>query len=112
MPPLDEISLNRIESCDGSDGCDGCDSFDGFDGSDGRSDEFYGYTRLRQPNDTSTGHILDEYESSLAGVLVSIVSTPSEELGSTPSEELMSTPSEEVGSTPSEEFGSTSRSTG
>jgi hypothetical protein len=42
MPPLDEISLNRLESCDGC---------------DGRGVEFYGYTRLRQPNDTSTGHV-------------------------------------------------------
>jgi len=67
-------------------------------------------------------------ESSLAGVWVSIVSTPSEDIVSTPSgdivstpsedivstplEELGSTPSEELGSTPSEEFGSTSASLG
>ena len=39
-------------------------------------------------------------ESSLVGVWVSIVSTPSED--------IVSTPSEELGSTPSDEFGSTS----
>jgi hypothetical protein len=104
MPPLDEISLNRLGSCDGSYGSDGCDGLDGFDVCDGRSDEYYGYTRLRQPNDPSTGHVWDEYESNLAGVWASIVSTTLEELGSTPSEEL--------GTTPSEEFGSTSASTG
>jgi len=52
MPPLDEISLNRSEACDGWDGWDGCD---------GHGVEFYGYTRLRQLNDTSTGHLRDEY---------------------------------------------------
>jgi len=46
MPPLDEISLNRLEACDGC---------------DGHGIEFHGYTRLRQPNDTSTGHVRDEY---------------------------------------------------
>jgi hypothetical protein len=61
MPPLNEISLNRLESCDGSDCSDGCDGFDGYDGCDGCSIEFYRYMRLRQPNDTSTGHIRDEY---------------------------------------------------
>jgi len=50
-PPLDEISLNRLEDCDS------CDRRDGFDGCDGGSDEFYGYTRLRQPNYTLTGHV-------------------------------------------------------
>jgi hypothetical protein len=55
MPPLDEISLNRLEDFDGCDGCDG------FDGCNGRGVEFYRYTRLRQPNDTSTGHVRDEY---------------------------------------------------
>jgi hypothetical protein len=49
IPPLDEISLNRLECFDGHDGCDG------------RGVEFYGYMRLRQPNDTSTGHLRDEY---------------------------------------------------
>jgi len=37
------------------------DSPDGFDGCDGRSDEFYGYTRFRLPNDTSTGQVWDKY---------------------------------------------------
>jgi hypothetical protein len=46
-------------------------------------------------------------ESSLAGVWVSIVSKPSEDIVSTPSEELVSTPSEELGSTPSRVRGST-----
>jgi hypothetical protein len=55
MPPLDEILLNRL------DGCDGRNGRDDFDGCDGRGVEFYGYTRLRQPNDTSTGHVRDEY---------------------------------------------------
>ena len=55
MPPLDAISLNRLEACDGCDGRDGCD------GCNGHGIEFYGYTRLRQPNDTSTGHVRDEY---------------------------------------------------
>jgi hypothetical protein len=35
-------------------------------------------------------------ESSLAGVSVNIVSTPSEELGSTPLEDIVSTPSEDI----------------
>jgi hypothetical protein len=39
------LSLNRSEG------------FDGFDGGNGRGDEFYGYTRLRQPNHTLTGHL-------------------------------------------------------
>jgi len=95
------LTLNRLEACDGHDGCDG------------RSVEFYGYTRLRQPNDTLTGHVdrtrqQDTFgtstESSLARVWVSIVSTPSED--------IVSTPSEEFGSTPSDEFGSTSASSG
>jgi hypothetical protein len=43
---LRNLTLNRLE------GCDGCD---------GRGVEFYGYTRLQQPNDTSTGHVRDEY---------------------------------------------------
>jgi hypothetical protein len=46
MLPLDSISLNRLEDCDG---CYGC------------HDEFYGNTRLRHLNDTSTGHLRDEY---------------------------------------------------
>jgi hypothetical protein len=91
MPPLDEISLNRLRSCDGSYSSDGCDGLDSFDVCDGHCDDYYGYMRLRQPNDTSTGHVRDEYESSLAGVWVSIMSTTSEELGSTPSEEFGST---------------------
>jgi hypothetical protein len=74
-----------------------------FDGCDGRSDEFYGYTRLRQLNDTSTGHLWD-YGEQFAGVWVNIVSTPSED--------ILSTPLEELGSTPSEELGSTSASSG
>jgi len=61
IPPLDEISLNRLESCDVFDGFDGYDGRDGYDGYDGRGVEFYGYTRLRQPNNTSTGHVRDEY---------------------------------------------------
>jgi hypothetical protein len=48
-PPLDEISLNRSEGFNGHDGCED------------RGDEFYGYTRLRQPNDPLTGHVRDEY---------------------------------------------------
>jgi hypothetical protein len=49
------LTLNRLE------GCEGCDGRDGRDGCDGRGDEFYGYTRLRQPNDKSIGHVRDEY---------------------------------------------------
>jgi len=49
------LTLNRLQGCDGSDGRDGPDV------PDGHGDEFYGYTRLLQPNDTSTGHIRDEY---------------------------------------------------
>jgi hypothetical protein len=49
MPPLNEISLNCIERFEGRNGCNG------------RGDEFYGYTRLQQWNNTSTGHVRDEY---------------------------------------------------
>jgi hypothetical protein len=45
-PPLDDISLHHLEDCDGC---------------EGRSDEFYGYTGLEQQNNTSTGHVRDEY---------------------------------------------------
>ena len=61
MPPLDAISLNLLEACDGCDGRNGCDGCDGCDGCNGHGIEFYGYTRLRQPNDMSTGHVWDEY---------------------------------------------------
>jgi hypothetical protein len=74
-----------------------------FIGCDGRSDEYYWYTRLRQPNDTSTGHVW-EYGERFAKVWVNIVSTPAED--------IVSTPSEELGSTTSEDFGSTSASSG
>jgi hypothetical protein len=47
-------------------------------------------------------------ESSLAGVWVNIVSTPSEDIVSTPSEDIVSPPSEDIVSPPSEELGSTS----
>jgi hypothetical protein len=52
MPPFDDISLNCLESCDGCDGFDGCD---------GHSGGFYRYMRLRQPNDTSRGHVRGMY---------------------------------------------------
>jgi hypothetical protein len=57
MPPLDEISLNCSEDCDR------CNDPNDFDGCDGRSVEFYGYTRLRQPNDMSTGYVQNQYET-------------------------------------------------
>jgi hypothetical protein len=67
--------------------------------------DYYDRTIRRQDTFGST-------ESSLAGVWVNIVSTPSEDIVSTPLEDIVSPPSEELGSTPSEEFGSTSASSG
>jgi len=68
------LTLNRLEHCVGCVGFDGCD---------GRSVEFYGYTRLQQPNDASTDRVRDDYGEqfgwSAAWVRVNIVSTPSEE---------------------------------
>jgi len=67
MLPLDEITLNRIESCDGCDGCygcngcNGCDGCNGCNGCNGHSVVFYSDMRLRQPNNTSTGHVRDQY---------------------------------------------------
>jgi hypothetical protein len=46
------LTLNPFESCDRCDGRVGCN---------GPGVEFYECTKLRQPNDTSTGHIQDEY---------------------------------------------------
>jgi hypothetical protein len=86
MPPLDEISLNCLESCDGCDGFDGCD---------GHSGGFYRYTGLRQPNDTSRGHVRGEYreqfgrslgqqcEDIVSKLLEDIVTPTLEEFGST-----------------------------
>ena len=54
-PPLDKISLYRLEDCNG------CNGRNGHNGYDGRIVQFYGYTRLQQPNDTSTGHVRDEH---------------------------------------------------
>jgi len=92
MPPLNGISLNCLEDSDGCDGDHGCDGHDGYHGYNGHDDEFYGYTRIRQPNNTSTRHVRDEYgvqfRSSAGSDRVKIRSTSSEELGSTALEEF------------------------
>jgi hypothetical protein len=59
LPPY-EMSLNRLERCDCCECSDRCN---------GRSNELYGYTRLRQPKETSTGHIWDQYREQLSGSL-------------------------------------------
>jgi hypothetical protein len=55
MLHLDEILLNCLEDCDS------CDGRHGFDACNSRGVEFYGYTRLQQPNDMSTGPIQEQY---------------------------------------------------
>jgi len=55
MHPVNKISLNCIESCDGSDGCDGVHAFNSC------IDNIYRYIRFRQPNNMSTAYFWDEY---------------------------------------------------
>jgi len=69
------LTLNRLVGCNG---CDGCYGSDGFDG---RSDKFYTNTRIRRPNDWSTGQFWDEYGEQFGRSLVIFKWTPSEEFG-------------------------------
>jgi len=89
------LTLNRLDVCNGCDGHDGPNGCVRCDGYPSCSVELHGYIRLPEPNNTSTEHVRVEYGvqfGSCAGwVRVSIGSTPLEELRSTPIDKFRST---------------------